>query len=60
MPAVTPVAAPAGLDQYWGMHDAGLQASETVEVHVKMADGETGCGPCSLASVASAGGIAGY
>jgi hypothetical protein len=40
MPVVTPVAAPAGLDQYWGMYGTPDSRLETVEVHVKMADGE--------------------
>ena len=40
MPVLTPVAAPAGLDQYWGMYGTPSRRVETVEVHVKMANGE--------------------
>ena len=40
IPGLTPVAAPAGLDQYWGMYGTPDSRLETVEVHVKMANGE--------------------
>jgi hypothetical protein len=40
-PLVEPVAAPAGLDQYWGMYGTPSRRVETVEVHVRMANGET-------------------
>lgn len=40
-PLVQPVAAPAGLDQYWGMYGTPSRRVETVEVHVTMANGET-------------------
>ena len=40
IPVLTPVAAPAGLDQYWGMYGTPDSRLETVEVHVKMANGE--------------------
>ena len=40
LPLVQPVAAPAGLDQYWGMYGTPSRRVETVEVHVKMANGE--------------------
>lgn len=40
MPAVEPVAAPVGLDQYWGMYGNPSKRAETVEVQVKMADGQ--------------------
>jgi hypothetical protein len=39
MPAVEPVAAPVGLDQYWGMYGAPSKRVEGIEVQVKMADG---------------------
>lgn len=41
MPVVEPVAAPAGLDQYWAMYGIPSKRVETIEVHVKMANGET-------------------
>jgi hypothetical protein len=40
-PVVEPVAAPAGLDQYWAMYATPSKRVEAVEVHVKMANGET-------------------
>jgi hypothetical protein len=40
LPLVAPIAAPAGLDQYWGMYGTPSKRVETVEVHVRMADGE--------------------
>jgi len=40
VPVVEPVAAPAGLDQYWGMYGTPVKRTEAVEVHVKMADGQ--------------------
>ena len=40
LPAVQAVAAPAGLDQYWGMYGTPTKRTEAVEVQVKMADGE--------------------
>jgi hypothetical protein len=40
MPAVEPIAAPVGLDQYWGMYGDPSRRAETVEVQVKMADGK--------------------
>ena len=39
-PLVQPVAAPTGLDQYWGMFAAPSRRVDTVEVHVRMANGE--------------------
>ncbi len=41
VPLVEPVAAPAGLDQYWGMYGTPSKRVEAVEVHVRMANGET-------------------
>jgi hypothetical protein len=41
VPVVAPVAAPAGLDQYWAMYASPSKRAEAVEVHVKMANGET-------------------
>jgi hypothetical protein len=41
VPLVQPVAAPAGLDQYWGMYGTPDRRLETVEVQVRMANGET-------------------
>ena len=41
LPAVEPVAAPAGLDQYWGMYGTPSKRIEAVEVQVRMADGQT-------------------
>lgn len=40
MPAVEPVAAPVGLDQFWGMYGNPSKRAETVEVQVKMADSQ--------------------
>jgi hypothetical protein len=40
-PAVEPVAASAGMDQYWAMYATPSKRVESVEVHVKMANGET-------------------
>lgn len=40
VPLVAPVAAPAGLDQYFGMYATPDRRLETVEVHVRMANGE--------------------
>lgn len=40
LPVVEPVAAPAGLDQFWGMYGSPSKRVETVEVQVRMADGE--------------------
>ena len=40
LPVVAPIAAPAGLDQYWGMYGTPSRRVETVEVHVMMANGE--------------------
>jgi hypothetical protein len=40
LPAVAPIAAPAGLDQYWGMYGTPDTRLETVEVQVRMANGE--------------------
>lgn len=37
---VEPVAAPVGLDQYWGMYGVPSTRVETIEVHVAMATGE--------------------
>lgn len=39
-PLVAPVAAPAGLDQYWGMYGTPDTRLETIEVQVRMANGE--------------------
>jgi hypothetical protein len=39
VPALTPVAAPIGLDQFWGMYGNPSKRAETIEVQVKMADG---------------------
>ncbi len=41
LPLVEPVAAPAGLDQYWAMYASPSRRVEAVEVHVRMANGET-------------------
>jgi len=40
-PALRPVAAAVGLDQYWGMYGKPTRRAETVEVQVQMADGST-------------------
>jgi hypothetical protein len=40
LPLVEPVAVPADLDQGWAMHANPSARVDTVEVHVKMADGE--------------------
>ena len=40
-PVVEPVAAPTGMDQYWAMYATPSKRVEAVEVHVKMANGET-------------------
>jgi hypothetical protein len=40
-PLVEPVAAPAGMDQYWAMYATPSKRVESVEVHVKMNNGET-------------------
>jgi hypothetical protein len=40
LPVVTPVAAPVGLDQYWGMYGTPDSRIESVDVHVHMATGE--------------------
>jgi hypothetical protein len=40
LPAMEPVAAPVGLDQYWGMYGNPSKRAETIEVQVKMADGQ--------------------
>jgi hypothetical protein len=39
-PLVAPVAAPTGLDQYWGMYGTPDTRLETIEVQVRMANGE--------------------
>lgn len=41
VPIVDPVAAPLGLNQYWGMYGTPVKRAETIEVHVKMSDGQT-------------------
>jgi hypothetical protein len=41
MPLTKPVAAATGLDQYWGMYGTPDTRVETVEVRVRMANGET-------------------
>jgi hypothetical protein len=41
VPVVEPIAAPLGLNQYWGMYGTPVKRTEAIEVHVKMADGQT-------------------
>jgi hypothetical protein len=40
-PVLAPVAVPTGLDQGWAMYADPIKRADTIEVHVKMADGPT-------------------